>query len=101
MEAHTDTVNGLKADIDRDGLVSFIQSLWDGITESNAPSCACRPGAEVEIFYISSQYTNHCGIPSDFSAKSTNCVTIFCILFQILKSVDAVDSACYCVFIQL
>ena len=32
MEAHTDTVNGLNADTDRDGLVSFIQGLWDGIT---------------------------------------------------------------------
>ena len=48
MQAHTDTVNGLKADIDRDGLVSFIQGLWYGITESSVPPLRlpfrCRGG---------------------------------------------------------
>ena len=101
MEAHTDTVNGLRADIDRYDLVSFIQDLWDGITESNAPSLRllfrCRGGN----FLYSNPYTNCYGTPSDFSAKSINFVTIFCVLSQILKAVDAMDSACYCVFIQL
>ena len=101
MEAHTDTVNGLRADIDRYGLVSFIQGLWDGITESNVPSLRLPSRCRGENFYISRQYTNHCGTPSDFSAKSINFVTIFCVLSQILKAVDAVDSACYCVFIQI
>ncbi len=48
MEAHTDTVNGLRADIDRYGLVSFIQGLWDGITGLSVPPLRllfrCRDG---------------------------------------------------------
>lgn len=90
MEAHTDTVNGLRADIDRYGLVSFIQGLWDDITELSVPPLRLPSRCRGGNLYISRQYTNHCGIPSDFLAKSTNCVTIFCILSQILKSVDAV-----------
>lgn len=69
MEAHTDTVNGLRADIDRYGLVSFIQGLWDGITESNVPSLRLLFRCRGENFYISRQYTNHYGTPFRFFGK--------------------------------